>query len=84
MYDVHHDGINCECADMSYRSQMFCFILCFRGLGKVAIVGGALYVTVDQGIWSESKQASNALDRITTKVMLTDDYLKQVNVKKAY
>lgn len=49
-----------------------------RGLGKVAIVGGALYVTVDQGIWSESKQASSALDRITTKVMLTDDYLKQV------
>ncbi|PIK49292.1 hypothetical protein BSL78_13807 [Apostichopus japonicus] len=49
-----------------------------KGLGKLAIVGGALYVTVEHGVWSGSHQSANTFNKLTQNLTMHDDYLKQV------
>lgn len=50
-----------------------------KTLAKVLLGGGAVYVTLDQGIWSTSTQGSNALERVRTTVLPdTSDYLNKV------
>merc|ERR1740131_389672 len=46
---------------------------------KLGVGVGAVYLTLDQGVWSNSQQSSYALQRFKTKVVpATSDYLSQV------
>jgi hypothetical protein len=46
---------------------------------KLAIGVGAVYVTLDQGVWSGSNQGSKALDNMKTRVLpAANEYLQRV------
>ncbi len=52
---------------------------CFRTATKLAIGVGAVYVTLDQGVWSTSKQSSKALHKVRNDVLPTaSNYLEKV------
>ncbi|CAC5425211.1 unnamed protein product [Mytilus coruscus] len=46
---------------------------------KLAIGGAAVYVTVDQGVWKNSQQASKAAEKVRNNVLsATNEYSKQI------
>ncbi|XP_022100534.1 MICOS complex subunit MIC13-like [Acanthaster planci] len=51
-----------------------------KGLGKLAIGAGAVYVTVDQGIWSASPEGTSTLRNLTGAYSIPsrEDYLQQM------
>ena len=54
--------------------------LFYRGETKLAIGGGAFYLTVDQGVWNNSQQASKAADRVKNTVLpAASEYGQQVS-----
>ncbi|KAK2185480.1 hypothetical protein NP493_235g03072, partial [Ridgeia piscesae] len=49
-----------------------------RNLLKLAVGGGAVYVTVEEGVWSSSNNSCKALDRVRTRVLpATSEYIDQ-------
>ncbi|XP_052084860.1 uncharacterized protein LOC127722053 [Mytilus californianus] len=57
----------------------------FKAVTKLAIGGAAVYVTVDQGVWKNSQQASKAAEKVRNNVLsATNEYSKQIvtTVKK--
>lgn len=75
------------------KQQGYIYVACFfnseltmlqclydRSLAKVLIGGGAVYVTLDQGIWSSSTHGSSALQRVRKNVLPdTSEYLNKVS-----
>ncbi|XP_046334060.1 MICOS complex subunit MIC13-like [Haliotis rufescens] len=46
---------------------------------KLAIGAGAVYVTIDQGVWSNSSNGSQALEKVKGSVLpAASDYAKQI------
>ena len=55
----------------------------FRGLSKLALAGGAIYVTLDQGVWKTTTEGSKALNRVRKDVLPTaDEYFTNKVVDK--
>ena len=55
--------------------------LFYRGVTKLAIGGGTFYVTVDQGVWNNSRQASKAADKVKNTVLpAASEYGHQVHL----
>jgi len=53
-----------------------------RNLLKLAVGGGAVYVTVEEGVWSSSNNSCKALDRVRTHVLpATSEYIDQVRCR---
>ncbi len=53
--------------------------VCCRTGAKLAIGGGAMYLTVNQGVWSTGTEGSTALNRFKTTVVPTaTDYMQNV------
>ena len=54
-----------------------------RNLLKLAVGGGAVYVTVEEGVWSSSNNSCKALDRVRTRVLPdTSEYIDQVRWRR--
>lgn len=50
-----------------------------RTATKLAIGAGAVYLTVDQGVWSSQSESSQALSKVRTKVLPeTNEYWQKV------
>ncbi|XP_038058268.1 uncharacterized protein LOC119729671 [Patiria miniata] len=51
-----------------------------KGLGKLAVGAGAVYVTVDQGIWSASSEGASSLRNLTAAYTIPSqqEYLQQM------
>lgn len=49
-----------------------------KGLCKIAIGGGALYVSVEQGIWGSSFDGSKTMNKLTGTLQRQDEYLRQI------
>lgn len=73
--------IQCAVTNASVLQLMkTCLIFALRLLAKVLVGGGAVYITLDQGVWSTSSKGSNAVERIRTNVLpATNDYLNKVS-----
>lgn len=73
--------IQCAVTNASVLQMMkTCLIFALRLLAKVLVGGGAVYITLDQGVWSTSSKGSNAVERIRTNVLpATNDYLNKVS-----
>ena len=52
----------------------------FRGLARITVVGGVVYLTVREGIWSDSSQASHVLSKVKLDLVDTSVYRKQVRI----
>ncbi|KAI0231340.1 hypothetical protein LSAT2_018324 [Lamellibrachia satsuma] len=49
-----------------------------KSLTKLVIGAGAVYVTVEEGVWSTSRNSCKALDRVRTSVLpATSEYINQ-------
>jgi hypothetical protein len=49
-----------------------------RFAAKLAIVGSAVYVTVDNSIWDKSEYANSAISRVKESLPETTELLKEV------
>ncbi|XP_033625373.1 uncharacterized protein LOC117288575 [Asterias rubens] len=51
-----------------------------KGVGKLAIAAGAVYLTVDQGIWSGSSDSANTFKNLTSTYSIPnqEEYLQQI------
>ncbi|XP_067653777.1 MICOS complex subunit MIC13-like, partial [Haliotis asinina] len=52
---------------------------CYRLASKLAVGAGAVYVTIDQGVWNNSSNGSQALEKVKGSVLpAATDYAKQI------
>ena len=65
----------------NYINKNHVIVAVDRTVAKAVFAGGALYVTVDQGVWSTSPQASSkALTKVKTSVIpVTSEYIEKVH-----
>jgi len=57
----------------------------FLRLGtKVALVGTAVYVTVDNSVWDKSEYAKGAISKVKSSLPETTDLLKDVRLSTIY
>lgn len=54
-------------------------IFCSRLGAKLAIVGSAVYVTVDNSIWDKSEYANKAISKVKEALPETTELLKEVS-----
>lgn len=51
----------------------------YRFGGKLAIVGSAVYVTVDNSVWDKSEYANKAITKVKQSLPEATELLKEVN-----
>ena len=51
----------------------------FRLAAKLAIVGSAVYVTVDNSIWDKSEYANKAINKVKTYLPEATELIKDVS-----
>ncbi len=60
------------------------FVLFLRFGTKAAVVGTAVYVTVDNSIWDKSDYAKGAIAKVKTSLPETTDLFKNVSSTQTY
>ena len=53
----------------------------FRNVAKVGIAGGAVYITLEQGIWSGPREGAVNFTRLTHTIPNQEKYVNQVSIK---
>lgn len=57
-----------------------CFLFVFRVGAKLAVGGGALYYTLDKGVWSTNTDTNKLIDEVQNTVLQdTKKYLQTVS-----
>ncbi|XP_072173445.1 MICOS complex subunit MIC13-like [Diadema setosum] len=49
-----------------------------RTLGKLGVGGGAIYVSVEQGVWGSSLDGAKTMRSLTGSLKTQDEYLRQI------
>jgi hypothetical protein len=63
---------------LSKQFNLFFIINTKRAAAKLAIVGSAVYVTVDNSIWDKSEYANKAITKVKQALPETTELIKNV------